>query len=109
MLSLQSIVKQMQASGWNYKLIFITPNAQNHLGDDLLLSLMVVSASSKQLFEVATVRLSDACPSHWYKKCLYILLAKAPQQIVGRHHHLHLMPIPLEFDLKSEIATLGVE
>ncbi|MEN9917537.1 MAG: hypothetical protein RLY40_1479 [Pseudomonadota bacterium] len=109
-VSFQSIVKQMQASGWNYKLIFITPNAQNRLGNDLLLSLMVVSATSKQMFEVATVRLADAYPSRWPEKDVYILLDKALQKIVaGRHHHLDLGSVPLEFDLKSGIALLDVK
>lgn len=108
-LSLQTLVKQMQASGWNYKLIFITPNLQNRLGNDLLLSLMVVSVTDKQRVEVATIRLSDAYPSHWYKKYLHILLAKSPLQIVGRDQHLQLTPVPVDFDVKSEIALIGVE
>lgn len=108
-ISFQSIVKQIQASGGNYKLSFIKPNAQNRLGNDLLLSLMLVSATSQQMYEVATVRLADAYPSRWPEKDVYILLNKALQKIVaGRHHHLDLGSVPLEFDLKSGIALLDV-
>lgn len=71
--------------------------------------LLGIATHSPRLIEVATVRLKDARLDHWYKQYLHILLNdNLPQQIAGRHAHLHLKPIPLEFDAQHEIASVGV-
>ncbi|MFZ0219536.1 MAG: ankyrin repeat domain-containing protein [Candidatus Aquirickettsiella sp.] len=93
------------------KLVFITPNSKNRLGNDMLILFTLVTpyTPAGKHIEVITVRLKDALLNHWHKKYLHIILERMPQQIVGRHAHLHLKPIPLEFDAQHEIASIGVK
>jgi|GEM_PF-3418019 len=93
------------------QLFLVTPNAQNHLGEDLLLILGIFSSSHpQQMMPIATVNLPNAFhPSqyHWFKK-LHILLGIAPLRIEGRHKHLFLKPAPLILNEKQEIAEVSI-
>lgn len=93
------------------QLFLVTPNAQNHLREDLLLILGIHSSSHpQQMMPIATVNLPNAFhPSqyHWFKK-LHILLGVAPLRIEGRHKHLFLKPVPLVLNKKQEIAEVSI-
>jgi ankyrin repeat protein len=111
-LDFRELSAQVQAeTNSTAKLFFVTPNHKNNLGHDMLIIFGIVKPSMRAgtIIEVITVRLKDAFLNHWYKKYLHIILEVAPQQIVGRHTHLHLRPIPLEFESQHEIAKVGIK
>lgn len=101
------------------QLFLVTPNAQNNLGDDLLLVLGIPSSKPHQITPIATVNIPKAfhhSQHHWFKKRLHIILGDKNKllQIDGRHKHLFLkpvprvLPVPLVLDKKLEIVRVNV-
>ncbi|MDQ8039198.1 MAG: ankyrin repeat domain-containing protein, partial [Cellulomonas sp.] len=88
-LDLRSITRQFSAP---IRIIF--PNSNNHLGNDVLLTLGIPEMS---------IRLKNATLNDWHKQ-LHIITDIAPQKIVGSPPYLRLEPIPLEFGQQPGIV-----
>lgn len=111
-LDLRYLVQHVQQEmNQTAELFIVPPNAQNNLGDDLLLILGIPShRHPQQMTPIANVYLPKAfhpAQYHWFKK-LEILLKVAPLRIEGRHKHLFLKPVPVVLDNKQEIEKLSI-
>ncbi len=119
-LDFSSVAQQVEAQmNRTVQLFLVTPNAQNNLGDDLLLVLGIPSSKPHQITPIATVNIPKAfhhSQHHWFKKRLHIILGDKNKllQIDGRHKHLFLKPVPrvspvpLVLDKKLEIVRVNV-
>lgn len=104
-LDFRSLTQQIQAqTNTTAQLFLVTSNVKNMFQQDMKLFLNMVVDQNQ--IKVLTVRLKDV-QNHWHKKYLHIILEVAPQQIVERHNHLYLKPIPIEFNKKRKIAVIS--
>jgi ankyrin repeat protein len=109
-LDFRTLNKQVRALNATAKLRFIAANKRNKLGNNLKLvfGMQTQWIPTNKIIPIVTIFLKDV-QNHWHKKYLHIILDVAPQQIVGRHSHLRLKPIPLVFDPQHEIASVGIK
>lgn len=110
-IDLRALNEQVLAINATAKLLFIAPNKRNKLGHDLkiMFGMKTHWIPANKMIPIVSILLKDV-RNHWHKQYLRIFLnANLPQQIAGRHSHLRLKPLPLEFGPQHDMAIVGIK